>query len=80
MFKTDGKGGKRRWGDKCEQRSEVEKRSAALGFYSHSAQPSLTACGSGSYTAEGVDVDWVEEAHEFIAHTLRSALLFSCSM
>lgn len=63
MFKADGKGEQE--GEKTNvwrEREGGKRRSAAVGCYCRSVHPSLSACGSGSAAAEGVEVDWLELA------------------
>lgn len=45
-----------------------KERSAAVGCYHRSVHPSLSACGSGSAAAEGVEVDWLELALSLSQH------------
>lgn len=63
MFKADGKGEQE--GEKTNvwrEREGGKRRSAAVGCYCRSVHPSLSACGSGSAAAEGVEVNWLELA------------------
>lgn len=46
-----------------------ERREEAVGCYSRSVHPSLSACGSGSAAAEGVEVDWLELALSSSQHS-----------
>lgn len=63
MFKADGKGEQE--GEKTNvwrEREGGKRGSAAVGCYCRSVHPSLSACGSGSAAAEGVEVNWLELA------------------
>lgn len=63
MFKAEGKG---EWGGEKTNvdmgREGGKRRSAAVGCYCHSVHPSLSACGSSSAAAKGVEVNWLELA------------------
>ncbi len=61
MFKAKGEG--EEVGEKTNvwrEREVGKRRSAAVGCYCRSVHPSLSACGSSSASAEGVEVNWLE--------------------
>lgn len=70
MFKAEGEGGKE--GEKTNVWREKEggkTRGAAVGCYCRCVHPSLSACGSGSAAAEGVEVDWLQLALSSSQHS-----------
>lgn len=70
MFKAEGEGEEE--GEKTNvwrEREGGKRRSAAVACYCHSVHPSLSACGSSSAAAEGVEVDWLELALSSSQHS-----------